>query len=87
MLPVYCLEHNLHVDKYTTFSEEHFRSGGLIKWVLCVVVDLKLSALKMCSQISHLDFLHGPQNPSFFRTGELSLLQEYLSNFSLFGNQ
>ena len=23
----------------------------------------------MCSQISHLDFLHGPQDPSFFRTG------------------
>ena len=31
MLPVYCLEHNLHVNRYTTFSEEHFRSGGVLK--------------------------------------------------------
>ena len=66
MFPVYCLEHVLHVNKYTTFLEEHFRSGGLIKLVLCVFVDLTLSLLTMCSQISYLDFLHSPQDPYIF---------------------
>ena len=31
VVPVYCLEHVLHANKYTTFSEEQFRPGGLIK--------------------------------------------------------
>ena len=52
---LYYLEHILHVNRYSTFSEEHFRSGSLINYVLCAVVDLKLSVLTMCSQISHLD--------------------------------
>ena len=66
MCSLYLVEHVLHVNRHTTFSEEHFRSGGLIKQVLCVVVDLKLSVLTMYSKISHLNFLHGPQNHSFF---------------------
>ena len=30
MLPVYCLEHVLHINKYATFLEEYFRCGGQI---------------------------------------------------------
>ena len=29
--PLYCLQYVLHVNKYTTFLEEHFRSSDLIK--------------------------------------------------------
>ena len=78
---MYCLEHVLKVNEYITFSEEQLISDSLIKKVLCVVFDLKLSAITMCSQISHLHFLHGQQTIYFSEQGELWFLQEYTSNF------
>ena len=53
VVPAYCLQYVLHVNKCTTFS-----------------------------QISHLDFLHGPQNPFFFLTG--STLAVTRMSFKLF---
>ena len=91
LVPACFLEHVLQVNKYSIFLEERFRFSILIKQVRCVTAELKLSVHSMCSQISHLDFLHILRNSSFFLALGSSVLIRISFKLSIlyfpFGNQ
>ena len=66
VLPVYCLEHDLHGKRYTILLESQFKLLRLIEYSPWVLKDLNVSVVTRCWHISQLLFAWSTTASLFF---------------------